>query len=63
MDEDWIPPMPMTTNELLVLARSLKIAFESEDTKEPDKEVITRMRSRIDRFAERQGAFWDKPGN
>ena len=52
--------MPLTSNELLVLQRCLRVALNSEETKEADKSVIRRMEVRIVRYAERQGAWWDK---
>jgi len=48
--------MPLTSNELLVLQRCLRVALNSEETKEADKSVIRRMEVRIVRYAERQGA-------
>lgn len=53
-------PMPLTSIELIVLAKSLKVVLNSEELKEGDKEVIRKMRVRIDAYAERQGAYWDK---
>jgi hypothetical protein len=53
-------PMPLTSMELLVLMRCLVLATESEHVKETDKEVVRRLRGRINRYAERQGAYWDK---
>jgi hypothetical protein len=52
--------MPLTSNELLVLQRCLRVALNSEETNEADKSVIRRMEVRIVRYAERQGAWWDK---
>jgi len=40
-------PMPLTTEELLVLQRSLRLALESEETNEADKSVIRNMEDRI----------------
>ncbi len=53
-------PMPLTSIELIVLAKSLKVVLNSEEHKEGDKEVIRKMRVRIDAYAERPGAYWDK---
>lgn len=53
-------PMPLTSTELLALARCLKTALKSPDTNEAEKEVIRRITLRIDRYAERQGAYWEK---
>jgi hypothetical protein len=63
MAEDDVVAMPLSLDELLVLMRSLKTAQESEHTKTADKEVISRITNRIARFAERQGAYWDKPSS
>jgi hypothetical protein len=52
-------PMPLATNELLVLQRCLRVALNSDETNEADKSVIRRMEDRIVRYAERQGAWWD----
>jgi hypothetical protein len=40
--------------------RSLKIGLESESINAGDKEIVRKLMTRIDRFAERQGAYWDK---
>jgi hypothetical protein len=53
-------PMPLTSTELIVLVRCLKVALKSEEITQPDKEVIRKMTVRIDRYAERQGAYWEK---
>jgi hypothetical protein len=53
-------PMPLTSRELLVLMRCLVLALESEQVKETDKEVIRKLTGRINRYAERQGGFWDQ---
>jgi hypothetical protein len=58
-ENDFIS-MPLRRSELVMLMRWLVIAFESERTNASDKEVITELRDRINRFAERQGAWWDK---
>ena len=62
MPEDEITSMPIRLNELVVLMRCLKNGFESERICETDKEVVRRLMHRIDLFAERQGAWWDKIG-
>ena len=53
-------PMPLTSGGLLVLSRCLRVALHSEEIEVADKEVIRKMGAGIDRYAERQGAFWDK---
>ena len=53
-------PMPLTSKELLILMRCLVLALDSEKVKETDKEVIRKLTGRINRYAERQGAYWDK---
>jgi hypothetical protein len=53
-------PMPMTSKELIVLIQCLKVALKSEEIRQADKEVIRKMAVRIDRYAERQGAYWEK---
>jgi hypothetical protein len=53
-------PMPLTSKELIVLIQCLKVALKSEEIKEADKEAIRKMVVRIDRYAERQGAYWEK---
>ena len=55
-----IPSMPMRLNELVVLMRCLKDALESERMSEGDKTVVQEIMLRINLFAERQGAWWDK---
>jgi hypothetical protein len=52
-------PMPLTSEELWVLRRCLRVALHSEEIKEADQEVIRKVAARIDRYAERQGAHWD----
>jgi len=52
-------PMPLTSQELIVLSKSLLAALKSEQFEETDKEVIRKMVVRIDRYAERQGAYWE----
>jgi len=52
-------PMPLTSVELIVLAKSLKAVLNSEELTDGDKKVIREMRIRIDRYAERQGSYWD----
>jgi ABC-type arginine transport system ATPase subunit len=53
-------PMPLTSKELIVLSKCLMAALKSEQFDETDKEVIRKMTIRIDRYAERQGAYWEK---
>ena len=53
-------PMPLTSRELIVLTKCLAAALKSEQFKETDQEVIRRLTVRIDRYAERQGAYWEK---
>lgn len=53
-------PMPLTSKELIVLTRCLMVALKSELTKETDKDVISKLAARINRYAERQGAYWEK---
>jgi hypothetical protein len=53
-------PMPLTSKELTVLTQCLMVALKSEQIKETDKEVVRKMAVRIDRYAERQGAYWEK---
>jgi hypothetical protein len=55
-----IPSMPMRLNELVVLMRCLKAAFESERISEGDKTVVQELMRRINLFAARQGGWWDK---
>ena len=52
--------MPMRINELVVLMRCLKNARDSEHTSETDRTVVQEIMRRINLFAERQGAWWDK---
>ena len=61
MTEDpVISSMPLRLNELRVVMHSLKIALESDLTNPGDKEIVRKLMARIDRFAERQGGYWDK---
>jgi hypothetical protein len=60
LNEQQELPMPLTSMELIVLMRCLVLATESKQVKETDKEVARRLRGRINRYAERQGAYWDK---
>ena len=60
IEDTVIPSMPLRLHELLVLMRSLKIGLESESINAGDKEIVRKLMTRIDRFAERQGAYWDK---
>jgi len=52
--------MPLRLNELLVLMRCLNGALELERISDDDKTVVREIMRRINLFAERQGAFWDK---
>lgn len=52
-------PMPLTSKELSVLLKCLMAALKSEQFDESDKVVIRKVTSRIDRYAERQGAYWE----
>ena len=58
--EDAVIRLPMRFNELVVLMRCLKNALQSERTSESDKTVVREIMHRINRFTERQGAWWDK---
>jgi hypothetical protein len=53
-------PMPLANRELIVLVQCLKVGINSKEIQETDKEVIRKMLARIDRYAERQGAYWEK---
>jgi hypothetical protein len=55
-----IPSMPMRLNELVVLMRCLKEVLGSERIGDADKTVVREIMRRINLFAERQGAWWDK---
>lgn len=59
--EKEVVAMPLTHRELLVVMRSLGVACESQRTDVTDKQTIGLIRKRIARFAERQGAWWDRP--
>jgi hypothetical protein len=61
-EEEIIPPMPLRLSELTVLMRCLKSAPKSEGLSDKEKDVARQLAQRIDRFAERQGAWWDKIG-
>ena len=58
--EGDVTRMPMRINELVVLMRCLKNARDSEHTSETDRTVVQEIMRRINLFAERQGAWWDK---
>jgi hypothetical protein len=60
VEDPVIPPMLLRFQELRVLMHSLKLGLDSEAINTEDKEVVRRLMARIDRFAERQGAYWDK---
>jgi hypothetical protein len=53
-------PMPLTSKELIVIMRCLKAALNWNRLTEEEKEIIRKMTVRIGRYAERQGAYWDK---
>ena len=55
-----IPSMPLRLNELGVLMRCLKEVLGSERIGDADKTVVREIMRRINLFAERQGAWWDK---
>jgi hypothetical protein len=55
-----IPSMPLRLNELVVLMRCLKEVLGSESIGDADKTVVREIMRRINLFAERQGAWWDK---
>ena len=59
-EDATIPSMPLRLNELVVLKRCLIDAVESERIRECDKAVVREIMRRINLFAERQGAWWDK---
>jgi len=61
-EEEIIPPMPLRLSELRVLMRCLMTALKSEGLSDKEKGVARQLAQRIDRFAERQGASWDKIG-
>ena len=53
-------PMPLTSKELIVLDKCLMAALKSERFNDTDREIIRKMTIRIDRYVERQGAYWEK---
>lgn len=53
--------LPLTLHELSVVMRSLGMARESERTDAAARQAIDAILERIDRFAQRQGAWWDAP--
>jgi hypothetical protein len=55
-----IPSMPLRLNELVVLMRCLKEVLGSERIGDSDKTVVREIMRRINLFAERQSAWWDK---
>ena len=61
-EEEIIPPMPLRLSELTVLMRCLMSALKSEALSDKEKDVARQVAQRIDRFAERQGAWWDNIG-
>jgi len=52
--------MPLRLSELAVLMRCLTTAVKLEGFSDKEKGVATQLVQRIDCFAERQGAWWDK---
>jgi len=54
--------MPLRLSELTVLMRCLMTALKSERLTDKEKDIARQLAQRIDRFAERQGAWWDKIG-
>jgi len=52
--------MPLRLSELAVLMRCLTAAVKLEGFSDKEKGVATQLMQRIERFAERQGAWWDK---
>ena len=61
-EEEIIPPMPLRLTELPVLAHCLMSALKSEGLSDKEKDVARQLAQRIDRIAERHGAWWDKIG-
>jgi hypothetical protein len=55
-----IPSMHLRLNELVVLMRCLKEVLGSERIGDSDKTVVREIMRRINLFAERQSAWWDK---
>ena len=53
-------PMPLTSEELIVVTKCLVEMVRSGQFNEKEKEVIRRLGDRINRYATRQGAFWDQ---
>jgi hypothetical protein len=60
MGEDETRMPIRITTELPALARCLKAGEQLETISASDKNVLRELSRRIDRFAERQGAYWDK---
>lgn len=58
--ENQEEPMPLTSEELLVWSRCPEGSAGLTGDQEADKDVIRKMGARIDRYAERQGAYWEK---
>jgi hypothetical protein len=59
-EDEIITSMPLRLNELPILMHCLKGALESERISDGNKTVVREIMRRINLFAERQGAFWDK---
>lgn len=53
--------LPLAHEELLALIRLLVGACKSEHVGIEDKQVLVSIRDHIDRYAVRQGAWWDAP--
>ena len=60
MDNDETA-MPVRITELPALLRCLMAGMEMETMSAADKEILRKVSDRINRFAVRQGAWWDKP--
>ncbi len=59
-DKDVVA-LPLTNQELIVVIRCLVILCDTELIDAADKQTIASIQERIVRFAERQGAWWDRP--
>ena len=51
--------LPLTPEETIVLTKALVAACRSETGDLADKQMLSTIRDRILRWAERQGAWWD----
>ena len=54
--------LPLTATELIALFKLLHEACESDKLEASPKAILTSIRNRISRFADRQGAWWDNQG-